>query len=353
MSTDQGDTNGRDSDSVATAQESTPAPARRARTDRVGTGGGSAWARYGVLFVILIFIVIFSIANHATFDSRTNFNIIIGSNAVPLLIALASLAPLVAGEFDLSVGAVLEVSSVLTAVLTGEHHMNAVLVLIIATLVGTMVGAINGLLITRIGISSFIATLGTSSVVSALSIYLTNGNVLYQGIPVKLVSFSQHTLLGVPLIAIAAIVIAIVYWVVLEHTVFGRRLLAVGLSRKSAELMGIKPKRMLMSAFMISGTFAAVAGWLELGRVGSASAGIGAQFLLPALAAGFLGATTIKVGRFNVIGTVLAVLLVAIGISGLELNGVPSWFIPLFNGAVLIIAVGASRFALLRNRDAR
>ena len=353
MSIDQDDTNDQGSDPMATAQESTPALARRTRKDRMSTGGGSSWARYGVLFVILIFIVIFSITNHATFDSRTNFNIIIGSNAVPLLIALASLAPLVAGEFDLSVGAVLEVSSVLTAVLTGEHHLNAVLVLIIATLVGTTVGAINGLLITRIGISSFIATLGTSSVVSALSIYLTNGNVLYQGIPVKLVSFCQHTLLGVPLIAIAAVAIALVYWVVLEHTVFGRRLLAVGLSRKSAELMGIKPKRMLMSAFMISGTFAAVAGWLELGRVGSASAGIGAQFLLPALAAGFLGATTIKVGRFNVIGTVLAVLLVAIGISGLELNGVPSWFIPLFNGAVLIVAVGASRFALLRNRGAR
>jgi ribose transport system permease protein len=298
-------------------------------------------------------IVTFSITNHATFDSRTNLNIIIGSNSVPLIMALASLAPLIAGEFDLSIGSMLELSAVLTAVLAGRDHMNAVLVLVIATLIGTLVGAFNGLLITRIGISSFIATLGTSSVVSAMSIYLTNGNVLYQGIPMKLVAFCQHTVLGIPIIAITAVVISVLCWIILEHTVYGRRLLAVGLSRKSSELMGIKPKRMLMSAFMISGTFAAIAGWLELGSVGSASAGFGSQFLLPALAAGFLGATTIKVGRFNVVGTVLAVLLVAIGISGLELNGVPSWFIPLFNGAVLIIAVGASRFASMRNRDAK
>jgi ribose transport system permease protein len=105
---------------------------------------------------------------------------------------------------------------------------------------------------------------------------------------------------------------------------------------------------MLTVSFVISGTVAGLCGFLALSRVGAASSGIGTSYLLPALAACFLGATTVKVGRFNVVGTAFAVLLVAVGLNGLQLLGVPGWAEPAFNGGVLLIAVGASCLAARR-----
>lgn len=312
----------------------------------------AGWTSYGVALVTLGLFVLFSITNASTFFTVANVQIIAGSNSIALLAALAALAPLVAGEFDLSVGSVLEASSVLVAVAVGEKGWNPLLGIAAATVLGCLIGLLNGILVTKVRISSFIATLGVGSVVSALSLYLTHGQILFQGIPVSLRNFSQNNVVGVPIIAIVALAFAVVGWVVLEKTVYGRRLLATGLARQASELMGIKTKRMVLSSFVISGGIAATAGWIQLGHVGSASTGISATFLLPALTAGFLGATTIKVGRFNVAGTVLAVALVAIGVSGLELNGAPNWVIPLFDGAVLLAAVGVSRLSA-KGRAAR
>jgi ribose transport system permease protein len=328
-----------------------PTPEDRPRLSyrvRGGPSGGRWWTRYAVVFIAIIMAVIFSVTNPSTFPTIANFQIVLGSNSVTLLLALASLPPLIAGDFDLSVGFNLEVSAVLVAVLTGEHHLAVGLAIVITLLFGTAVGLINGLLITRVGISSFIATIGVGSILSGISLYLTNGNVLIQGIPQSLESFAQNNAAGVPDIVWMSAVIAVIFWVTFEHTAYGRRTLAIGLSPRSAQLLGMPVVRIRTSAFVISGFMSALAGVIELGYVGSASSGVGPSFLLPAVAAGFLGATTIKVGRFNVVGTVIAVILVAIGVSGLELNGVPNWVEPIFDGAVLVIAVGSSRLIARR-----
>lgn len=313
--------------------------------------GGRWWTRYAVVFIVIAMAVIFSLTNSSTFPTVANFQIVFGSNSVTLLLALASLPPLIAGDFDLSVGYNLELSAVVVAVLTGEHHVAAGLAIILTLALGAVVGLINGLLITRVGISSFIATIGVGSVLSGISLYLTNGNVLIKGIPPGLEKFSQDNAAGIPDIVWLAAVLALVFWIAFEHTAYGRRTLAIGLSPRSASLLGMHVSSLRTSAFVISGLMSALAGVIELGYVGSASSGVGPSFLLPAVAAGFLGATTIKVGRFNVVGTVIAVILVAIGVSGLELNGVPNWVEPVFDGAVLVIAVGSSRL-ISRRADA-
>lgn len=332
-----GEPSGRDRDPAATTARAT----RRA-------GGGRWPTRYAVVFITIALGVVFAVTNPSTFPTLGNLQVVAGANSVTLLLALASLPPLIGGDFDLSVGYTLEISSVLVAVLAGRDHLNATLVIVVTIAIGALIGLVNGILITRVGISSFIATIGVGSVLAGLSIYLTGGTVLIQGIPQGLQTFGQANSAGIPNVVWLALVVTIVFWVAFEQTPYGRKLLAIGLSPRSADLLGMRVGALRSSSFVISGTLSAVAGVVELGRVGSASSGVGPSFLLPAVAAGFLGATTIKVGRFNVLGTVVAVILVAIGVSGLELNGVPNWVEPVFDGGVLVLAVGTSRLAAAR-----
>jgi ribose transport system permease protein len=302
-------------------------------------------ARFGVPIVIVLLFALFAALNPDTFVTTPNLQVVAASNSVALLLALAGLVPLIAGEFDLSIGFVLEVSAVMSAVLLGQAQwsMPATIVAVIA--MGAAVGVVNGLLITRIGISSFIATLGTGSLAAAASLYMTQGTILIEGIPRPLIEFGQGFYHGAPDVVGLGAAGLVIFWIVFEHMTFGRNLLAVGLSRRASELLGIRTRLMLTISFVISGALSALCGFLVLSRVGSASSGVGANYLLPAIAACFLGATTVKVGRFNVIGTGFAVLLVAIGLNGLQLLGAPQWVEPGFNGAVLLIAVGASQLA--------
>jgi ribose transport system permease protein len=333
------------SETVGTAQppsspETSP-PRRRGSTPRW-------WTTYAVVLITVGLGVIFSITNSSTFPTSLNFQIVSGSNAVTLLLALGSLPVLIGGDFDLSVGYTLELGAVGMAQLVGTYHVDLVPAILIVLAGGTLIGLINGILVAKVGISSFIATIGVGSVLEGISLEITNGRTLINGIPNSLLNFSQDNTLGIPNVVFLALVVCIIFWIGCEHTPYGRRLLAIGLSRRSADLLGMRVDNLRISAFVIAGFMAALAGIVELGRTGSATSGIGPSFLLPAVAAAFLGATTIKVGRFNVVGTVVAVILVGIGVSGLELNGVPNWVEPVFDGVVLVLAVGTSRIAARR-----
>ncbi|HJS94143.1 MAG TPA: ABC transporter permease [Solirubrobacteraceae bacterium] len=306
------------------------------------------WGRYGVLITLVLLIVIFALTTHG-FATLSNFKIVAGSNSVAAILALGALLPLMVGEFDLSVGANLEVASVLVAVLVGKDHWSFWLAAIITVMITGTIGVINGGLVAYLGVSSFIATLASGSVVSGLSLYLTNGQILFTGIPSGLRSFSQGNAGPIPNLLIVAVIATVVLWYLTERTPGGRYVISTGLNKEAAQLMGLRVRALVVSSFAASGLLAGIAGVLYLGRVGSASSGVGTSFLLPALAAGFLGATTIRVGRFNVFGTMIAVALVAVGLSGLELNGAPDWVAPVFDGGVLAAAIAASRIAVLRS----
>lgn len=307
----------------------------------------SEWfTKYAVGICAILLAGLFAVTNSSTFLTVPNLQLVLGSNSVALILALGELAPLISGEFDLSIGYTLELSMVVTAVLS-EHNFGPLESLLVVVIMGLAIGVVNALLITGLGVSSFIATLGIGTVLSAVSLELTNGAILIEGIPTSLINFAQGNAAGVPNILWPALVCFAAIWVLFERSVYGRRLLAVGLSRRASQLVGVPTRGIVATSFLLSGTLAAVAGWLELGRVGSASSGLGPSFLLPAFAACFLGATTIKPGRFNVLGTGIAVVLVAIGINGLALNGVAEWIEPLFDGGVLIVAVASARVVAL------
>jgi ribose transport system permease protein len=310
---------------------------------------GALASRYAVVVVALILIGAFGTTNSHTFFTTSNLQLVLGANSVGLILALGGLLPLIGGEFDLSIGYTLELATVFTAALS-EHHVAPGVSLVIVLAMGAVIGLLNSIFITVIGVSSFITTLGVGTVVSAVSLEMTGGNILINGIPQSMTNFAQNNVAGIPKILLPALGCFVVLWIVCERTTYGRRLLAVGLSPGASRLAGVRVGPMLGSSFVLAGMLAALAGWLQLGRVGSASAGVGPDFLLPAIAAGFLGATTIKPGRFNVLGTLVAVALVAIGVNGLQLNGAADWIQPLFDGGVLLLAVGTAQLLSRRIR---
>jgi ribose transport system permease protein len=319
-----------------------PQPSRgRAMAARMLTNGG-------VVAFLLLLIAAFSIALPETFPTTANLQTILGSQAVPTLLALAVVIPLVAGEFDLSVGGTLGVSAVFTAYASSKGVAVPV-VFVLAILIGCFVGVINGFLVTKVGVSAFIATLGMGTVLTGGNLLMSGGNVLFEGIPTSLTDIAGREVLGLPVVVFYAALLALVLWYVLEWTPMGRYLRATGSGREAARLTGVRTDKWLFLSFVIAGAIAALAGFMQTSRVGSAPPDVGPNFLLPAYAAAFLGATTIHAGRFNVWGTVVGVLVLAVGITGLNLAGAAFWVPPVFNGGALIVAVSVAVIVARRN----
>jgi ribose transport system permease protein len=162
------------------------------------------------------------------------------------------------------------------------------------------------------------------------------------GVPASLTRFGTLNWLGVPRVVWLLAVVALVTGYVLRHTVYGRRLLAVGANPRSARLVGIPVPLVVMLSFVLAGALAGIAGAVELARTGSGNPQVGPGYTLSALAAAFLGSTTIRPGRFNVPGTIVGVFFVAISVNGLTLAGAADWVDPVFNGAAVVIAVSVS-----------
>jgi ribose transport system permease protein len=312
-----------------------------------GTGNGrgfSYWAvNYAALGVLLLFIVFFSIAEPETFPHVDEFKTIVSTQSVLAILALGIVVPLVVGEFDLSVGNNLSFSAMLSAILV-SHGMAVPLAILLALGAGAVVGLVNAVLIVGVRISSFIATLGTGVLLAGFTTWISGGVTIYENIGESFTDLGTKVVLGfLPIGGVYVIVLALLLWYVLERTSLGRQMYAVGMGRQAALLAGIRTNRRITLAFVISGVVASIAGVLHTANLGSASPGVGDSFLLPAFAAAFVGQTTIRAGRPNIPGTIVGVFLLAVGISGLQLMGAPSYVSDLFNGCALIIAVGLSR----------
>ena len=321
------------------------APPKTGRRARVGSGDFAA--RYTLLGVLILVVVAFSLAKPDTFPTYTNLVSILSSQTVLLTLALGALFPLIAGEFDLSVGFALGFTAMLLAVLSGKHGVPLVPAIILAVLCGGVIGAVNAALVLRLRVNAFIATLASGTVLQGLTLWVSDGQVV-ANLPAGLSDIGRTQIADMPVLVFVVAAMALVVGLLLEKTPAGRYLYATGLGREAARLAGVKTGMLLAGAFVLSGLLAGVAGVMQTAILGAANPDVGAQYLLPVFAAGFLGATAIRPGRFNVGGTVLALLLLATGIAGLSQLGAPLWVSPVFNGLALIIAVALA----VRRRDA-
>ncbi|MFE2185884.1 ABC transporter permease [Streptomyces asiaticus] len=293
--------------------------------------------------LLVLLVVLFSMLRPDTFATWSNAKTILDLQAVLTIVSIGLLLPLIVGELDLSVAANLGLGLILVTGLTSKQHLPLAAAIPLAVLACTLVGTVNGLLITRLGINSFITTIGMSTVLTGVLGAYTNGNVFYDGIPSALTSLGQGDLFGIPLPIIYAAVLGIVLWYLLTSTPVGRFLYAIGGSRDAARLSGVPVRRLTLFAFAGAGLLAGLAGVVQGAVLGSGNPTVGPPMLLPAYAAVFLGATAIQPGQFNVWGTVVAVVTLQVGTTGLSLLGAPFWIEPIFNGVALIAAVAVTR----------
>lgn len=328
------------------ASEARPRGLRSAILGGVSGGAsrrGALLQRYGALLMLILVCVIFSILSPSSFATKQNAVTILQQQAVLGCLSLGLLFPIAVGEFDLSVGYVLGFAAAEAAALGGKAHMGGGLTIVIVLASGIAIGVVNGLLTARFRIHSLIATLGVGFAVSGATVGVTGGTTLFEGIPSAIPSLANTSIFGLKSSVWIVFAIAVLLYVVLTFTPFGKRIYAVGGSERVARLAGVKTRAVKVSAFALAGLLAASAGLLQLGQAGGASPSFGVELLLPAFAAIFLGATAIRPGTFNVWGTIVAILLLAAGFTGLGLEGVPIWVQPIFDGVVLLTAVLVTR----------
>ncbi|HLH68143.1 MAG TPA: ABC transporter permease [Candidatus Dormibacteraeota bacterium] len=304
--------------------------------------------RFGLLIAWALVTAIFGVLEPRTFLTQANFSTILGSQAVLVVLALGLLPPLTAGDYDLSIAAMLTLSAVTIAHLNVHLHWPIAIAIGVALITGAVVGMVNGLIMTVFEVDSLITTLGTGTVLSGVVLWITHSNTI-SGVSntwVNLVVGARP--LGVPLEFYYGLALAFLLWYVLEFTALGRRLLVVGRGRTVARLSGYHVPRLRVGAMVSSGIIGAGAGALYVGTLGGADPTSGLTFLLPAFAAAFLGATSIVPGRFNPWGTMVAVYFLVTGITGLVILGMESFVQDLFYGGALVIAVVLSQVARRR-----
>jgi ribose transport system permease protein len=297
--------------------------------------------RLSGLYVIVAMIVVFSVWEPTTFGTLSNAKVILASEAITGIIAFAAVVSLVAGVFDLSIAANMSLSISVVGQLMATAHMNAGLAVVITLAIGGLVGCANAVIVTQFRIDPVIGTLAMSSVLAAVSYWVANGQTVLYGISPGFSKMGNWKPLSIPIQVYYLAVVAVVLWYVLEHTPVGRYLYAAGANAKAARLSGVNVVRLQWGALITSGVLASLAGVVLTQQLASSAFGAGNPYLLPAYAAAFLGSTQIKPGRFNVLGTVVAMYLLAIGIKGLQLR-FPQypWIADLVEGVILLLAVG-------------
>jgi ribose transport system permease protein len=329
-----------------------PSVDRRPRSTVVDAGHAlHVLGRFGLPMLLALVLIVFSAWRPDSFFAWSNFNATFAQQAIILMVAFGAMLPLIVGEFDLSVGANAGLGAIFAVGLTDLQGLNPWLAMVAAIAICGVVGVINGLIVTRLRVNSFVTTLGVATAIGGFGQLYTHQQDL-QSAPAGLITIGRTELFGLPMTVIVAIATAIVLVVVLQYLPIGRQLLAVGANRRAAELTGIRADRRVVLVFAAAGVIVGLGGALYGANLGAAGNSTGPTLLLPAFAGAFLGSTTIMPGRYNVIGTVVAVLLLAFTVSGLEQVGVAPWIESVVQGVALVTAVAFSSWAI-RKRTAR
>jgi ribose transport system permease protein len=298
---------------------------------------------YGLIVAWVAVIVVFSALRPSTFFTAVNFQTIFDSQAVLLILTLALIVPLMVGEFDLSVAGVLGISMIMTGYLNVIQGWPVGWAVLVAMLIGLAAGAVNAFFILVVGVESIVVTLGMGTLLTGLGFGISE--LAVGGISQNLVNISRDELFGIQLVFYYALALTVLVWYVFKYTPLGRYMYFVGAGRDVARLSGIRVDMIRAGSLIAASFISALAGVLLAGLLGSADPNASADYLLPAFAAAFLGATAITPGRFNAWGSFIAVYFLVTGITGLEIIGLSGWIEQVFYGAALILAVAFSRLA--------
>lgn len=339
-------------DSEQAAGASASEPARKPGSPgRDGNRMGRGWQllnRYGLVIAFALLALLFSLLKPDAFPTSRNLQSILTQNASLTLMSLGVMLPLIVQRFDLSPGYMATLAGLLAVGMQTYEHWPVWAAILFAIGASAVVGLINGILIAKAKLDSLIVTLGSGSILFGVALVYSDGATLFRDISPNFLAIGQNKLVGVPVPFVIALVVGVVIWYVLQRRTTGRRLYAIGGSEEGARLVGIRVDLLILLTFVASATLAGAGGVIEATRVGSANATGLQSFLLPAFTAAFLGATAIRPGSYNVWGTFLAVYLVGMGTTGMFMLGAPSYYAQIFNGTVLLVAVGLAALSARR-----
>ncbi|MDQ0746781.1 ribose transport system permease protein [Streptomyces africanus] len=327
-----------------------PAPSSP-RSRRLRAPGGHHIGAYGLLALTALLYLVFSLALPDTFPTLDTVDSILSNQSIPAVLALAAMVPIVTGAFDLSIGYGLGLAHVMVMQLVVTEGWPWPLACLTVLAGGLVVGVLNGVIVEFGRIDSFIATLGTGSMMYAVTGWITDGSRIVpgtQGLPPAFTDLYDSTFLGLPVPAFYVLALAGVLWLVLERLPLGRYLYVVGSNPRAADLVGIPTRTYTVYAFAASGLIVGFAGVLLASQQQIGNPSVGLDYLLPAFVGALLGSTAIKPGRPNALGTVVAVAVLAVGLTGIAQLGADFWTVPLFHGGTLLIAVGLAGYAARR-----
>jgi ribose transport system permease protein len=303
---------------------------------------------YGLPLLTVALIVFFSLLLPDSFPTALNARSILSDKAIIALLSLGAMVPMMAGRIDLTIGFGIVMWHILAISLQVNYGFPWPLAILTVLLCAGLAGLINGLLVEVAQIDSFIATLGTGTILYALALWHTGGRQVMGVLPTGFLDVNALSVADIPIPAIYTLLLAVALWLVAERLPLGRHIYAIGANEKAAALNGIPVRAYVIGVFVASGLIAGFTGVVLASKLRIGQANVGLDYLLPALVGAFLGSTTIKPGRVNVWGTIVGVLILAVGISGIQQLGGAFFVEPLFNGTTLVVAIALAGFAQRR-----
>jgi ribose transport system permease protein len=299
-------------------------------------------SRYGTIIALVLLIAGFSFARPDVFATKFNLLSILGQASILVIVSVGLTTCLIMGLYDLSISAVATVGNYMVCSLLVMQGDQPYVWLTIAAVIGlcTIIGVMNGAIVSYLGVSAFIATLAMGSILTGVMIGYSNMKTIVGGIPDSFLALGQESSFGIPNSVLIMLSIVVLLWLLLEHTQTGRNLYAIGGSVEGAKLSGIAVKRYALLALGISGMCAGIGGMIAAANLSAGRpTGVGDAYLLNAFAASFVGASTLRPGQFHVLGTVVGVLIIAVMSNGLSVLGVETYWQYIVQGVLLLVAM--------------
>src|SRR3954463_16343670 len=304
-------------------------------------------ATLGPLFVLALAVVYFALTADR-FLEPANLSLIVQQVMVVGTLGIAQTLVILTAGIDLSVGAIMVLSSILMAKLSANAGVPGLLALLLGFAVGTACGALNGGLVTRLKLPPFIVTLGTLNIFFALNLYISKSETIRGTDMSSLLLWTGKTInfvdTRIPYGSILMLIMFAAFAWVLKNTAWGRHVYAVGDDAEAARLEGVRKERVLLSVYVVGGLICAVAAWMLIGRIASASPQAGGSANLDSITAVVIGGTSLFGGRGLVIGTLFGALIVGVLRNGLTLAGVDVLWQDFAVGILIIAAVAIDQW---------
>ncbi len=296
----------------------------------------------GVYLTLLALVIVFSLLS-SSFLTTGNLINLLRQISINGLIAVGMTLVITTGGIDLSVGSILGFSAMLTAFMI-TNGVPAILAMLICLVIGAVLGAINGFIISKYKLQAFIVTLATMTTFRGLTYVVSNGKPISNISESAAFSFiGKGDILGIPIPVFVFFSIFGIAYLVMTKTVFGRNIYATGGNEKAAKLSGINVEKTHMSVYIISGILAALAGLILISRLNSAQPTLGDGYELDAIAAVVIGGTSLTGGRGRISGTLIGILILGVISNGLNIVGVSSFYQEVVKGLIILIAVFLDR----------